>query len=194
MAVTAATVGATPNQVTAVSALLGIAGILTLALVPLWWAGIVAAALLLLGYVFDSADGQLARLQGGGGPAGEWLDHVVDAARAPLVHIGVAVFLVRSDQPLWLAVTALLFSALVSSWFLSQQLAEKLLPKSSEAPTHAPGIGVLDSLVKQPQDVSTTYFVIALIGIPFSSPSPTLRSSRSMCSRSPSHSGASTGC
>ena len=31
---------------------------------------------------FDAADGQLARLRGGGSPAGEWLDHMVDAVKA----------------------------------------------------------------------------------------------------------------
>ena len=38
-------------------------------------------ALLVVGYALDAADGQLARLRGGGSVAGEWLDHVVDAVK-----------------------------------------------------------------------------------------------------------------
>src|SRR5699024_6720784 len=51
--------GLSPNQVTAVSAALSGAGLVVLVLSIAWWAGPVAAGLLLLGYVFDSADGQL---------------------------------------------------------------------------------------------------------------------------------------
>ena len=164
-AVVAATWGGSPNGVTALSALLGAIGVGILAGFPTWWAGPVSAVLLLLGYVLDSADGQLARIQGRGGPAGEWLDHVVDGVRAPLVHIAVAVHLLRSDAALWLVLVAGLFSVLVSGWFLSQLLAEKLLPKTPRTGEDA-GRGILESFVKQPQDPSTTYVILAFIGLP----------------------------
>lgn len=164
-AVRAATWGWTPNGVTALSALFGVGGVLTLALVTDWWAGLLAAGLLLIGYILDSADGQLARIQRRGGPAGEWLDHVVDGIRAPLVHIAVGVHLFRTEAPLWTVLVAGLFSVVVSAWFLSQLLAEKLLPKAA-ASAEPPRSGVLDSVVKQPQDPSTTYFVLLLIGVP----------------------------
>ncbi|MBT2484567.1 MULTISPECIES: CDP-alcohol phosphatidyltransferase family protein [unclassified Microbacterium] len=164
-AVIAATWGASPNGVTAVSALVGAVGIGVLAGFPEWWAGPVGAALLLIGYLLDSADGQLARIQGRGGPAGEWLDHVVDGVRAPLVHVAVAVHLLRTDAALWLVLIAGLFSVLVSGWFLSQLLAEKLLPKPNR-PARDSGRGILESFVKQPQDPSTTYVVVAFIGLP----------------------------
>lgn len=153
-----------PNGVTALSALFGFAGIGVLVGWTNGAAGPVAAALLLIGYILDSADGQLARIQGRGGPAGEWLDHVVDGVRAPLVHIAVAIHLLRTDAPEWLAVVAASFSALVSAWFLSQLLAEKLLPKAPP-PANDGSRGILDSFVKQPQDPSTTYFMLALIGL-----------------------------
>jgi len=164
-AVIAATWGWSPNGVTALSAAFGAAGVGVLAGVPEWWAGPLAALLLLIGYVLDSADGQLARIQGRGGPAGEWLDHVVDGIRAPLVHIAVAVHLLRTDAAPWLVLVAGLFSVLVSGWFLSQLLAEKLLPKvpRSESDSRA---GILDSFVKQPHDTSTTYIVLTVIGLP----------------------------
>ena len=56
---------------------------------------IVAVVLLQLGFAFDSADGQLARLKGGGSPAGEWLDHVVDSARHLLFHLAVLIGVFR---------------------------------------------------------------------------------------------------
>ncbi|UYO96652.1 CDP-alcohol phosphatidyltransferase family protein [Microbacterium sp. M28] len=164
-AVVAASWGASPNGVTAASAVLGGAGVLVLAGFPSWWAGPAAALLLLAGYILDSADGQLARIQGRGGPAGEWLDHVVDGIRAPLVHIAVAVHLARTESADWLVMVAGLFSVLVSAWFLSQLLAEKLLPRVSGA-SDAHGRGVLESFIKQPQDPSTTYLVVAFIGAP----------------------------
>jgi phosphatidylglycerophosphate synthase len=165
VAVEAATLGATPNQLTAVSAALGAGGVLFIGLAPGPWAPVLGALLLLAGYVFDSADGQLSRIQRGGSPAGEWLDHVVDGVRAPLVHIAVAAHLFRAESPPGLIAVAVLFSVLVSAWFLSQLLAEKLLPKGTARPARGRP-GFVDSLVKQPQDPSTTYAVIALLGLP----------------------------
>ncbi|MFF2488881.1 CDP-alcohol phosphatidyltransferase family protein [Microbacterium sp. NPDC058062] len=164
VAVEAAVIGATPNQLTAVSAALGAAGVLLIGLGSGPWAPPLAALLLLAGYVFDSADGQLSRIQRSGGPAGEWLDHVVDGVRTPLVHVAVAVYLFRTDAPLALVVVAALFSVLVSAWFLSQLLAEKLLPRSHGSHDGSPSLA--DSLVKQPQDPSTTYVVVGLLAVP----------------------------
>jgi phosphatidylglycerophosphate synthase len=77
----------TPNQVTAASAVMtSIALVLVAVAEPTWWLGILVVFLLLLGYALDSADGQLARLRGGGTKSGEWLDHVVDAFKIVLFH------------------------------------------------------------------------------------------------------------
>ena len=84
--------GLTPNAVTGISALLSFSAIAVLALVPpAWWIGLLVAVLLVLGYAFDSADGQVARLRGGGSSAGEWLDHVVDAVKIAALHLAVLV-------------------------------------------------------------------------------------------------------
>ncbi|MGY1551422.1 CDP-alcohol phosphatidyltransferase family protein [Microbacterium sp. A588] len=165
VAVIAAAWGWSPNGVTALSAAFGALGVGVLAGVTAWWAGPVAAVLLLLGYILDSADGQLARIQRRGGPAGEWLDHVVDGIRAPLVHIAIAIHLLRTDAALWLVLMAALFSALVSAWFLSQLLAEKLLPKQPRDASDA-SAGILTSFVKQPHDTSTTYLALVFLGLP----------------------------
>ena len=58
--------------------------------------GVVVSLLLILGYALDSADGQLARLLGGGTPEGEWLDHVIDSAKLATIHLAVLVSLYRA--------------------------------------------------------------------------------------------------
>jgi phosphatidylglycerophosphate synthase len=99
--------GLTPNAVTAISAAFTAAGIALLALVPPSVPmGLAVAACLVLGYALDAADGQLARLRGGGSPAGEWLDHMVDAAKASSLHVGVLIGLYRfaDVDPRWLLI------------------------------------------------------------------------------------------
>ncbi|WP_152187773.1 CDP-alcohol phosphatidyltransferase family protein [Georgenia satyanarayanai] len=102
--------GLTPNQVTAVSAGFTFTGIAVVALVPPSPTMSVGVALLLVvGYALDSADGQLARLRGGGTVAGEWLDHVCDCLKVATVHLAVLVSLYRfADLPEpWLLVPLL---------------------------------------------------------------------------------------
>ncbi|MEV0007032.1 CDP-alcohol phosphatidyltransferase family protein [Streptomyces sp. NPDC051840] len=85
-------VGLTPNQVTMISAAFTFAAISAVALgEPTWKLGVLVYAGLAIGFAFDSADGQLARLTGRGGPDGEWLDHVVDCAKMILVHSAVLI-------------------------------------------------------------------------------------------------------
>lgn len=91
-AATAYVLGRTPNQVTAVSALFTFCGIAVIALVdPSVASSIGVCLLLVIGYALDAADGQLARLRGGGSVSGEWLDHMVDSAKIATLHLAVLV-------------------------------------------------------------------------------------------------------
>jgi phosphatidylglycerophosphate synthase len=82
----------TPDQVSLISAAFTATGIALVALVrPAPLTGVAVSLLLAVGYAFDSADGQLARLRGGGRPAGEWLDHVLDAVKTSALHLAVLV-------------------------------------------------------------------------------------------------------
>ncbi|MEW1757257.1 CDP-alcohol phosphatidyltransferase family protein [Streptomyces cyaneofuscatus] len=91
--------GLTPNQVTLVSALFTYAALAAVALVePSWTLGLLVYAALAIGFAFDSADGQLARLTGRGGPDGEWLDHVVDCGKLVLVHTAVLISFYRFGE------------------------------------------------------------------------------------------------
>ncbi|WP_200800347.1 CDP-alcohol phosphatidyltransferase family protein [Jatrophihabitans endophyticus] len=122
-------VGLTPNQVTVLSGvctLSAIAGIATVR--PTAVSGVVVAVVLLLGYALDSADGQLARLRGGGSPAGEWTDHVVDALKNATIHLAVAVCWFRFydlDHPGYLLIP-LGFSAVATTFFMGLVLADLL--------------------------------------------------------------------
>ena len=97
----------TPNGVTALSALSSFSGIALIALAPATWTvSMIVVVLLVLGYALDSADGQLARLRGGGSFAGEWLDHVVDAFKMASIHLAVLVAWYRgyAQHEVWLLV------------------------------------------------------------------------------------------
>lgn len=128
IAAVAKRLGATPDQMTALSALLFVAAMSALVgLSPSILLALVVVVLLQLAFAFDSADGQLARLTGTSSPAGEWLDHVVDAARILLLHLGVAVSLHRHADldPAWLLLP-LGFACVASLRFFALILAEQL--------------------------------------------------------------------
>lgn len=120
--------GATPNQVTLVSAACTFSGIaLTAVASPTPTIAAAICGLLVLGYALDAADGQLARLRGGGSVAGEWLDHVVDAAKITTLHLAVAIgwfrFGERSDAAL---LVPLAFSACASTLFFVIMLNDRI--------------------------------------------------------------------
>lgn len=166
VAATAAALGLTPNAVTALSAALSGIGLAVLLVGgPQWWAAVVAAALLAAGYVFDSADGQVARLTGAGSPAGEWVDHVVDAARTPATHLTVAAMVVLHRPELaWLAVVALGFTVMSSAQFMSQILAEQLVRHVGGEDEGGSGLG--KSLMLLPTDTGVLCWTFVLWMLP----------------------------
>ncbi|MET0933506.1 MAG: CDP-alcohol phosphatidyltransferase family protein [Mycetocola sp.] len=159
--------GLSPNAVTAASGALSLIGMLVLVFVPLSVGSAIGAALLLLaGYVLDSADGQLARLTGRGSVAGEWLDHVVDAVRLPLVHVSIAICLFRESLPLWSVVVAVLFAVVSSAWFFAQTLAGKLSSAAADDGSASADTPVWVSFAKLPYDVGTLYLWVAALAVP----------------------------
>lgn len=162
-------VGLTPNAVTGISALFTGTGIALLALAPLsWTTGIAVAACLVLGYALDAADGQLARLRGGGSPAGEWLDHMVDALKIASLHVAVLIGLYRSGVveeslllvPLGFSVVSvvLFFATLLNEAMRSQHGAVTRAARTAERP------GTLRSLLVAPTDYGVLCLVFVLLG------------------------------
>jgi phosphatidylglycerophosphate synthase len=159
--------GLTPNQVTFISALFSALAIGMIALVdPTPAAAITIALALLLGYAFDSADGQLARLRGGGSPAGEWLDHVVDAVKTSALHLAVLIGWYRyydvSDRTLLIPIA---FTLVAAVFFFVQILTDQLRrahPSQAPAPADASLTAVLRSLVVAPTDYGLLCMIFVL--------------------------------
>ena len=159
LAAVAARLGRTPNQMTAVSGLFFVAGIAVLAgFEPSVLVALSVTVLLQLGFAFDAADGQLARLTGAGSPAGEWLDHVVDAARILVLHLGVAVCLhLHTDvDTAWLLVP-LGFAVVASVRFFAQLLADQLSTTAGPVAT-----GRMGGCIQTPADAGVVNLVFLL--------------------------------
>ncbi len=162
--------GLSPDQVTALSALATFAGIGLVALAPPTVAiGIAVAALLVLGYALDSADGQVARLRGGGSPAGEWLDHVVDAVKLGLLHLAVLVSWYRHfDVPDTALLIPLGFLVVQSVLFFAMVLTDALRRAHRGRREHfLTGDGsssALYSLAVVPTDYGLVCLLFALLG------------------------------
>lgn len=124
----------TPNQVTGVSAVCTFVGIATIALfTPTMLSSLIVVVLLVLGYALDSADGQLARLRGGGSARGEWLDHMVDATKMSSIHLAVVVCWARFYEIdlIWILIP--LGFTLVSTVFFFGVILSDLIRRSSGA-------------------------------------------------------------
>jgi phosphatidylglycerophosphate synthase len=167
--------GLTPNAVTALSALCSFAGIALLALLPSSFALAIAVTVaLVLGYALDSADGQLARLRGGGSRSGEWLDHMVDAVKISSLHLAVLIFLYRSNElphQAWLlvpmgftVVAAVSFFAMI----LNDQLRRANGLASGQDATAEPrrAASTVRSLLVIPTDYGVLCLIFLLLGLP----------------------------
>lgn len=162
--------GWTPNGVTFVSAGFTFTGIALIALVsPAWWLGLVIAGLLVLGYALDSADGQLARLRGGGSIQGEWLDHTVDAAKVLTIHtaILIAVYRFFDLAPAWLLVP-LAYLIVDSLLYFGMMERDLLLARAAggKAPASDSSMSILRAILILPSDYGLFCLVLLLIGSP----------------------------
>lgn len=162
----------TPNQVTATSAAFTFGGILLLVLAtPEWWVGVLVWAALAVGYILDSADGQLARLRGGGSVAGEWLDHVVDSTKIVTLHLAVLVAAFshfRLRQEVWLLVPigyAIVGTVSFFAMILNDQLKAMVLLKSGQQITRRRG-SAIKSILLVPTDYGVLCLVFVLLGAP----------------------------
>ena len=161
--------GLTPNAVTAISACLTFAGILCIALIPPTpWSGLLVWLLLALGYAFDSADGQVARLRGGGSPAGEWLDHVVDCAKLSSLHVAVAIAMFRwFELPSGWLLLPLLYAIVSAVTFFGMILNDLLRQARGGGRARETGErSVAHSILILPTDYGILCLVFVLLGWP----------------------------
>jgi phosphatidylglycerophosphate synthase len=165
----------TPNGLTAIG------GVLTYgALIALMFfveggpASALVGVALVLGFFFDSADGQLARLRSAGSISGEWLDHVLDSGRIVLLHLATLWFFVRTealDETLAVLVCTA-FALAATLVFFAGTLFEKLEALHDEkpatsaatpAPARAPS--TLRSALMLPVDYGVTCVVFLLLPV-----------------------------
>lgn len=164
--------GLTPNQVTLISALFTYAALAAVALVePSWTLGLVVYAALAIGFAFDSADGQLARLTGRGGPAGEWLDHVVDCGKLVLVHTAVLISFYRFGElpsDTWLLLPLGFQLAAVVTFcagLLREHLGKAAVAGAPAASATAP-VSRVRAIALLPADYGVFCLVFLLLGAP----------------------------
>ena len=159
-------------MVTAVSALFSFVGIAVLAIAePSLTVGIIVALALAIGYAFDSADGQLARLRGGGSTSGEWLDHMVDATKITSLHLAVLIsafrfFDLRSDG--WLLIPIGFVVVANVSFFgmiLNEQL-QRAHTRASGGAAHSGQPSAIRSLLVLPTDYGLLCLIFLLLGSP----------------------------
>lgn len=163
-----------PNQVTLLSALCSYASIGAVALLrPSPGLAVMVTLGLVLGYALDSADGQLARLQGGGSPAGEWLDHMVDCFKICALHAAVLVCIYRfyptSDRS-WLLLPVA-FGIVASTFFFGTILTDQIRRQrlgtgGQDAAPHDQSASALRSLIVLPTD----YGLICLLFLTLAAP------------------------
>jgi phosphatidylglycerophosphate synthase len=121
------------------------------------------------GFILDSADGQLARLQGRSSKLGEWLDHVLDSGRIVLLHGAVFCFLLRATQipPTALAVLcgSFLFanSAIFFAGALFDQLNRQSAPPRPGGRQDSRNNTLLRSVLTLPVDYGTTCLVMLTV-------------------------------
>ncbi len=136
-------VGLGPHQVTMVSSTLTVTAIVLLATqrpsLPL---AVAVSVLLALGFVFDAADGQVARLTRRSSPFGEWHDHLADAVRQVSLHLAVAVAWFRfvdlpSDVWLLLPLGYAVIAVTLFSGTLLTDLLLRLAEASARGESHA---------------------------------------------------------
>ncbi len=95
----------TPNQVTILGALVFFGVVAALIAIPGIWGLVVAALILELAYIFDCADGQLARITGKTSEVGSYFDFLIDEVKALLLVGGCAIRMwMTTDQDYWLLV------------------------------------------------------------------------------------------
>ncbi|GAA1946344.1 CDP-alcohol phosphatidyltransferase family protein [Nocardioides panacihumi] len=172
-----AALGVTPHAVSLVGGALWAVALLWLCVVPASFPVVLGVvALLVVSFGLDSADGQLARLTGRTGRAGEWLDHVLDAARHIAVHLSVAVALHRvADLPgpgRSALVLPLLFALVSVTRFVAQILGEQLRGGSGRRPVQGSAAsggrtpGGASALIQLPADTGVLNASLLLMPLP----------------------------
>jgi phosphatidylglycerophosphate synthase/glycerol-3-phosphate cytidylyltransferase-like family protein len=167
LAALAATLRLTPDQITWASAFVSLLGAALIALpTPGPLTGALAGLALVFAFALDSADGQLARLTGGGSPAGEWLDHVVDCGVKVCLHSAVLIAWYRNGVSGGWLLVPLLFVLVSLVMFQGGTLAAKLHEARGGGRSEATGASRLSPVLLLPVDHGVISAAFLLWGFP----------------------------
>ena len=160
-------IGLGPNGISLVSATFSFAGIGLVAFaVPSLGVALAVTGLLVFGYALDSSDGQVARVTGGGSLLGEWLDHMIDAAKVATLHAAVVwSALKHADPARGYAAVALLYGIVATVLFFGMILTDQLR-RAAGVPKEAAASGSAD-LVRALLVLPTDYGVLCLLFLLF---------------------------
>lgn len=162
LAVLAVRARLSPNLVSLLSAVVTAIALAGLVLAPASVAtGIGVAALLVLGFALDSADGQVARITGVSSPAGEWLDHIIDSGKMVAAHgaVVVAVF-IHLPLPQWWLLVPLCFILVSTVMFAGTLLTRFLRPPSASAEVREPSLVRAIGLLPADYGILAAVFVL----------------------------------
>jgi len=124
-----ATLNVSANTVTMLSFAFTLAGLAMAVYAGSSMAGVLGAYfLLVVGYVLDSADGQVARILNTSSPAGEWLDHILDNVKHVLFHgaLLLSVLISQPDRAVTVIALAVIATAAHTTAFTAHMLFEQL--------------------------------------------------------------------
>jgi phosphatidylglycerophosphate synthase len=162
-------IGLPPNGISGVSAAFSFAGIALVAFAsPSAGIALAVTALLVFGYALDSSDGQVARVTGRGSLLGEWLDHMIDAAKVATLHAAVCwSALKHADPARGFAAVALLYGVVASVLFFGMILTDQLRRASGVPKESASGSSdLVRSLLVLPTDYGVLCLLFLLFGVP----------------------------
>ena len=157
----------TPNMVSGISAAFTTLGCVLLVVLPIQFTtGLLVAVILAFGFALDSADGQLARLTGQGGPGGEWLDHTFDIAKQVMVHSSILLAWLRFEPEVawYLALLPLAFVLVGVVAFFGWIHVEFLRRAAGTQPAPTQKGPVLRSLLRLPSDYGLQCWMFVLWG------------------------------
>jgi len=122
----------TPNMLTFISLCFSLFGAYSVAFIPGHMGLVIAAISLHVAYIFDCADGQLARWRGKGSDFGAYFDVMSDQLQHRLVIIAIAVRYMDDMNVIWLAFAALSIITFTAHENLLQKLIKKNNTKIQE--------------------------------------------------------------
>lgn len=145
----------TPNQITLLALVVGLASAVMMALLPGYLGLVLAVAVYELSYVLDCADGMLARLRNTQSTAGHLLDFLMDEIKAFAIIAAVAVRLfIERDDPRFLLLGLFGLVMLASGVALTTFIRRPEIAGPPAAPQAQPPGGIIKRAIRAAESLA----------------------------------------